>query len=128
VSHVTDVIDRQIEAYVNRDLASFLAYYASEVQITDFNGNLLMGLDGMREQYGVLFRDSPNLTARIGDRMVVGDVVIDEEEVHGANHPDYPPDIHAAVAYHVSGEKIDRVVFLSVEESKLSDRTRRAAP
>jgi hypothetical protein len=74
-----------------------------------------MDFPRMREQYGRLFRDSPNLTGRIANRIVVGDVVIDEEEIHGLHHPDYPSDVHAAVAYHLNGDRIDRVVFLKVE-------------
>lgn len=115
MSSVTDVIDQQVEAYLSRDLEGFLAHYASEIKITDFDGKWLMDLKAMREQYGVLFRDSPNLIARIANRIVVGDVVIDEEEIHNARHPDFPSDVHAAVAYHVSGDKIDRVVFLNLE-------------
>lgn len=115
MSSVTDVIDRQIEAYLNRDVESFLACYAPESKITDLEGNVLMDLDAMREQYGSLFRDSPDLTARIANRIVVGDVVIDEEEIHGVRRPGRPTDVHAAVAYHVSADKIDRVVFLSLE-------------
>ena len=115
MSSVTDAIDQQVEAYLSRDLEGFLAHYASDIKITDFDGNVVMDLEGMRAQYAVLFRDSPNLTARIVNRIVVGDVVIDEEEIHDAVHPDYPSDVHAAVAYHVSGDKIDRVVFLNIE-------------
>lgn len=96
-------------------MEAFLAHYASDVKITDLEGNVLMDLEGMREQYGVLFRESPKLTARIVNRIIVRDVVIDEEEIHNAAHPDYPSDAHAAVAYHVSGDKIDRVVFLKLD-------------
>jgi uncharacterized protein (TIGR02246 family) len=115
MSFVTDVIDRQVEAYLSRDLEGFLAHYTPDSKITDLDGNVLMDWEAMREQYGVLFRDSPDLTARIANRIVVGDMVIDEEEIHAAHHPDYPSDVHAAVAYHVSGDKIDRVVFLKIE-------------
>jgi hypothetical protein len=45
----------------------------------------------------------------------VGEIVVDEEEIHGVNRPDRPTDIHAAVAYHVAGGKIDRVAFLNTE-------------
>lgn len=117
MSDVTDAIDRQVAAYLERDLEGFLACYTPDIKVTDVDGNLVMDLEGMREQYGALFRDSPNLTGRIANRIVVGDVVIDEEEIHGAHHPDYPStsDVHAAVAYHLSGDKIDRVVFLKVD-------------
>ncbi len=116
MSDATDAIDRQVAAYMERDLEAFLACYSPEVKITDFDGNVLMNLEGMREQYGGLFRDSPNLRGSIASRIVVGDVVVDEEQIHGLHHPDRPSDIHAAVAYHVSGGKIDRVVFLNIEQ------------
>jgi hypothetical protein len=74
-----------------------------------------MDLAAMREQYEVLFRESPKLTAKIATRIVMGDVAVDQQEIHNARHPDYPSDIHVAVAYHVSGDKIDRVVFLKIE-------------
>ena len=96
-------------------MEGFLAHYAADSKITDLDGNVLMDLEAMREQYDVLFRDSPDLTARIANRIVVGDLVIDEEEIHEAHHPYFPSHVHAAVAYHVTDDKIDRVVFLKIE-------------
>lgn len=119
MSEVTDVIDQQVAAYMDRDLDRFLACYTPEIKITDFDGNVLMDMVAMREQYGGLFRDSPDLTGRIANRVVVGDVVIDEEDIHGLQRAEYPSDVHAAVAYHVTGGKIDRVVFLSVERGSV---------
>lgn len=115
MSDVTDVVDRQVAAYFERDLEGFLACYAPETKITDLEGNVLMDLEGMRERYGTLFRESTNLTGRIANRIVVGDIVVDEEQIHGLNLPDRPGEIHAAVSYHVAGGKIDRVVFLNRE-------------
>jgi hypothetical protein len=61
-----DVVDAQIAAYRNRDLEAFLGYYSPDVVIKDLAGNVVMGgLDVMREQYGRLFRDSPELTVDI---------------------------------------------------------------
>ncbi len=115
MSEATDIVDRQVDAYLARDLEGFLSCYSPDVTISDFEGNLVADFSGMREQYGCLFRESPDLTGRIVNRMVVGDTVVDEEELHGFKHPVYPSDVHAAVAYHVRNGKIDRVVFLKVE-------------
>ncbi len=126
MSDPIDVVERQISSYLARDLDGFLACYAPEIKISDSEGNVLMDLEGMREQYGTLFRESANLTGRIANRIVVGGVVVDEEEIHGLSHPEeihglshpeYPSDVHAAVAYHVTDDKIDRVVFLSIVRS-----------
>ena len=57
----TDVVDRHIAAFRDRDLDRFLAFYAADVKVRDFDGNVLMdGLEGMRGQYGPLFRDAPS--------------------------------------------------------------------
>jgi hypothetical protein len=50
MSEVTDVVDRQVAAYRDRDLERFLACYAADVKIKDFDGNVLM--DGLRRCAG----------------------------------------------------------------------------
>jgi hypothetical protein len=59
VPEATDVVDRQIAAFRDRDLDRFLGFYAADVKVRDFDGNVLMdGLEGMRGQCGPLFRDA----------------------------------------------------------------------
>jgi uncharacterized protein (TIGR02246 family) len=109
----TDVVDAQIAAYRNRDLERFLGCYSPDVVIKDISGNVVMGgLDVMREQYGQLFRDSPELTVDIPQRRLIGDYVIDEEQVTGFNLPGYPAELHAVVAYQVTNGKIHGVTFI----------------
>jgi hypothetical protein len=71
MSEATDVVDRQIAAFRDRDLERYLGFYAADVKIRDFDGNVLM--EGMRGMYGPLFRDSPELRVEIPRRMVAGD-------------------------------------------------------
>jgi hypothetical protein len=113
MSQSTDVVDAQISAYRNRDLEAYLGYYSPDVVIKDLAGNVVMGgLDVMREQYGQLFRDSPELTVDIPQRIVIGDYVIDEEQITGFNLAGFPPELHAAVAYQVTDGKIHGVTFI----------------
>jgi hypothetical protein len=70
------------------------------------------GLGVMREQYGQLFRESPDLTANILQRIVIGDYVIDEEQITGFNLAGFPPELHAAVAYQITDGKIQGVTFI----------------
>jgi hypothetical protein len=70
-------------------------------------------VESMREQYGQLFRDSPKLSVDIPRRMVVGDYVIDEEQIKGFNLPGFPAELHAVVIYRVKDDKIQEVVLLS---------------
>lgn len=80
MTDVIDVIDRQVAAYMERNLEGLLACYTPDIRITDVDGNLLMDFEGMRGQYAGLFRESPNLTGRISNRIVVGGMVIDERK------------------------------------------------
>jgi len=113
MSDTTDLVDRQIAAYQERDLNAFLAFYAKDVRIRQFDGSVVAdGTDGLRSFYEPLFRDSPALKARILHRIAAGDYVIDEEETTGVNVPGYPPTIHAVVIYQVKDGLIHDVIFL----------------
>jgi uncharacterized protein (TIGR02246 family) len=114
MSDVTDLVDAQIAAYRNRDLERFLGFYAPDVAVKDFDGNVLMdGTESMREQYAQLFRDSPNLTVDISSRTIIGDFVVDEEQIGGFTLPGFPTSFRAVVIYRVKAGKIRDVLFLS---------------
>jgi len=113
MSEATDVVDRQIAAYRDRDLERFLGFYAADVKIRDFDGHVLMdGLEAIRGRYGTLFRDSPQLSVEIPRRMVTGDYVIDEEHLSGFIMAGAPPEIQAVVIYRVQQGLIHDVVLL----------------
>jgi uncharacterized protein (TIGR02246 family) len=113
MSEATDVVDRQIAAFRDRDLERFLGLYAADVKVRDFDGSLLMdGLEAMRGQYEPLFHDSPQLTVEIPRRIVAGDYVIDEEDITGFILAGFPPAMHAVVVYRVQDGLIHDVVFL----------------
>jgi hypothetical protein len=110
----TEVVDRQIAAFRDRDLERFLGCYTASVKIRDFDGNMLMdGPEAMRGQYGPLFRDSPHLSVEIPRRMVAGDYVVDEEDLSGFILAGFPPEMHAVVVYRVRDGLIHDVVLLT---------------
>jgi uncharacterized protein (TIGR02246 family) len=113
MSDATHLVDRQIAAFRDRDLAGFLSCYAGDVKIRDFAGNVMMdGREGMRGMYGALFRDSPELKVEIPRRMVAGDHVIDEEDVSGFILAGFPPAMHAVVVYLVRDGLIREVMLI----------------
>jgi uncharacterized protein (TIGR02246 family) len=113
MSDTTDLVDRQIAAYQERDLAAFLALYAKDARIRQFDGSVIAdGTEGLRSFYEPLFRGSPGLHARILHRITAGDYVIDEEETTGVNVPGYPPTIHAVAIYQVNDGLIHDVILL----------------
>lgn len=108
-----DIIDEQVEAYNARDLERFIACYAEDVTVEDGMGNVMVqGRDALRGLYGALFANSPNLHARIANRIHVGYYVIDEEEVAGFMMEGFPTELHAAVVYRVADGKIAGVRLL----------------
>jgi hypothetical protein len=111
---VQAVVDRQLAAYRDRDLARFLACYSPSITIRDFAGTVLMeGHEAMQSQYGPLFRDSPDLRVEVPRRIVSGEYVIDVEQVSGFNVAGLPREIHAVVVYRVQGAFIQDVVLLT---------------
>lgn len=112
MSDVTDVVDAQLEAYVARDLERFVTCYSSDVVITNATGTVMaQGHDGMGQMYGPLFENSPQLTARLTNRIVVGNFVVDHEEIEGFNLPGSPESFQAIAVYQVADGKISRVAL-----------------
>jgi uncharacterized protein (TIGR02246 family) len=112
MSEVTDVVDAQLDAYFARDLDRFVACYAPDVVITNAAAELVAeGHDGVRQMYGGLFENSPQLTGRIANRIVLGNFVADHEEIEGFNLPGMPTSIQAIAVYQVTDEKITRVAL-----------------
>jgi hypothetical protein len=66
----------------------------------------------MREQYGQLFADSPDLAVTIASRQAAGDFVVDEEHLSGFNFPGMPTEMVALCVYRVTGGKIARLMLL----------------
>ena len=113
MGEATEVVDRQIAAFRDRDLERFLGCYAAGVRVRDFDGNVLMdGPEAMRGQYGPLFRDSPQLSVEIPRRMVAGEYVVDEEHLSGFILAGFPPEMRAVVVYRVHDGLIHDVVLL----------------
>ena len=113
MSAATDIADRQVAAFVARDIDNFLSCYAKDVKIRDFDGNVVAdGLEGMRGLYAPMFRDSPQLSGQVLHRIALGDYVIDEEEVSGMNAAGYPSTMRSIVVYRVRDDLIQDVIFL----------------
>lgn len=103
-------VDRQVEAYNERDVDAFAACYAEDVVIVDAAGaELTHGRPQLAEQYGRWFARNPELHVEIVSRIEIGAFVIDAERVTGT--PD--DDINAVAIYRVDEDgRIDRVQFL----------------
>jgi uncharacterized protein (TIGR02246 family) len=113
MSAITDLIDSEVAAFRARDLNRYLSFFADDVLVTDFEGNVLMqGIDGLRSNYQPLFENSPDLSVEIVSRIESGEYVIDVEHLDGFINPPYPQTFDAAVVYLVKEGKISAMKFL----------------
>ena len=104
-----DVVDAQVVAYNAQDLEAFCACYAEDCVIADLNGATTQsGMGALRERYATMFAQFPQNRARIVNRIAVGDIVVDHEEVSRT-----PGQRFEAIAiYTVKHGRIARVDFV----------------
>ncbi len=101
------LVARQIDAYNAHDADAFVSVYAENMQLFDLGGDLfLFGREALRERYAMLFANAPNVHVEIAKRIVVGNVVIDEERI---THTASGRDAHVAVIYEIENGAIQRV-------------------
>ena len=113
MSMATDVVDAQIEAYRAKDVGRFLSYYADDASVVLFDGTAMFAdKQAMREQYGKLFAESPDLHLTVASRVTAGDFVVDEEHVSGMHFGDMPTEMTALSVCRVANGKITRVMLL----------------
>ena len=101
------LVQQQLNAYNAHDLEAFLAPYAEDVELYQFPDKLeLKGKTEMRKNYQFVTQ-VPGLYCRLLNRIVQGNMVIDQEEVSGFG--DKP--LKAAAMYVIEKGKIRKVYF-----------------
>ncbi|WP_052172576.1 nuclear transport factor 2 family protein [Psychroserpens jangbogonensis] len=102
------VVQKNLDAYNARDIDAFLEDYADDVKLYAYPNTLRTdGKEAMRKSYKVWFEHTPDLRAFVKKRIVIGNKVIDEEQVTANGK------IFDAVAiYEVENGKITKVTFI----------------
>ena len=104
------VIQAQVEAYNAHDIDAFMALHSPTAQLYNFKtGDLIFeGEAAIRERYTQRFTN-PDLHAEIINRIVIGNRVIDHEQVRGID----PERVIEVVAiYEVEDGLIQRIWFI----------------
>lgn len=102
--------EQQLKGYNNRDIEAFLTPYSDSVELYQYPNILLgKGKAGMRANYAKMFAATPDLFCTVVNRMVMGNVVIDEESV--VVKKGQPP-FKAIAIYTIFNNKIQRVSFI----------------
>ena len=102
------IVQQQLDAYNNRDITAFTATYSENIELYQFPDTLSSkGIEFLRSSYKQLFERVPNLHAKIKNRIVIGNKVIDEEEVTFGDRI-----VNAVAIYEVQHNKITKVTFI----------------
>ncbi len=100
----------QLNAYNAGDIDAFLAPYSDTVAIYMHPNELISkGKDNMRPGYEKMFTEFPDLHCELVNRIVMGNVVIDQERVTGINEGQV---LQAIAIYKIEGGKISEVRFI----------------
>jgi hypothetical protein len=106
-----EVVQRQVEAYNDRDLNRFVSTYSETIAIFRMPSTepIISGKVELAKFYSTQRFNLPALRAEIVKRIVLGNKIIDHERVWGVR--DTP--IEIAAVYEVVGELIERVWFFA---------------
>jgi hypothetical protein len=101
---------RQLDAYNDRDLDRFIREYTEDVVVYRLPDTqpAIVGRDALAAFYRDNRFNLPGLHAKLVNRMVFGNKVIDQELVTGV--PNAP--LEVAAIYEVTGKGISRVWFV----------------
>lgn len=102
---------RQLDAYNARDLTRFVAEYTDDVEVYRLPGAgpVLQGKQQLADHYRKNRFNLPDLHAKLVNRMVFGNKVIDQEYVTGV--AEMPMEV--AAIYEVTPQGISKVWFVS---------------
>jgi hypothetical protein len=104
-----DPVQRQLDAYNARDLERFLAEYSDDIRVfrPPATEPVLCGKQAFGEHYARNRFNLPNLHAKLVNRIVSGNIVVDHEQITGLSEPN----VAAVAVYEVVGDKIRTVWF-----------------
>jgi hypothetical protein len=107
-----DVVKAQLDAYNARDIDAFMRYWADDARMYAHPDTLLCeGQSAIRARHVERFQE-PDLHARLIDRQVIGETVIDRERVT-RTFPEGRGEIDVVGIYEVKAGEIRRAWFIS---------------
>lgn len=102
------IVQKNLDAYNARDIDAFMDDYADDVKLYAYPNTLQTeGKINMRKNYTAWFQRTPDLRAFVKKRIVIGNKVIDEEQVT-ANGQIF----NAVAIYEIQNGKIIKVTFI----------------
>lgn len=107
-----EVVQKQLDAYNARDVGALLQIYADDAQMFEHPSRLLAsGSAELRERFVTRFKE-PHLHAELRQRIVMGQIVVDHEEVT-RTFPEGKGKIELIMIYEVRQGRISKAWMLS---------------
>jgi hypothetical protein len=115
-SEAVRLVQMQLDGYNARDIEMFLAPYSDSIKIYMYPDQLRsQGIESMRQSYGKMFANTPDLHCELANRVVMGNTVIDHERVVIRKGQ---PVVEAIAVYKISDGKIAEVRFIYPEKKE----------
>lgn len=109
------LVQGQLESYNSQDVDAFLHYFADDVRLANYGGDVFLeGIDALKAKHVDLFATFPKNRAELLSRMVIGDTVIDHESVVRGNGGDT---FEVGCIYSVKNGRIARVDYIKAGQS-----------
>lgn len=105
-----ELVKGQFDAYNAQDLDRFCSFFADDAALAGFNGAVTaQGLQAIRERHAKLFAQHPKNKATLLHRIVLGNVIIDHEDVERSPGGER---FQVAAIYTIADGKIVRVDYV----------------
>jgi hypothetical protein len=105
------LVQQQLDAYNARNIDALMETYADDVRVFEHPSTLLASnARELRERQIVRFQE-PNLFAKLANRIVAGNLVIDHELVT-RTFPEGTGELEMVAMYEVEGDKIVKAWFV----------------
>lgn len=106
-----DIVQKQLDAYNSRDIDTFIAMHAPDAELYAFSEKkpFVKGEKQIRATYAEIFKTSPNLNSKLLHRIVLGNKVIDHEEITGRKGVDI---LEFIAIYEVNKTAITKAHFI----------------
>ena len=103
-----EIIQQQLDFYNQRDLDGFMSLFAADATLVNqADGKILAtGWNKVKEIYRNLFEQSPALNSELKNRIVLGNTVIDHEQISGRMGS--TDSVELVVMYELKERKIHR--------------------
>lgn len=102
------IVQKQVDAYNQKDLELFLSYYSDDVKVYNFPCKLTSeGKEQLRKDFEAYFGKAKTLNCKILKRIVRKNMVIDEEQIKFNDI-----EFSGVAVYEIENNKIVKVTFI----------------